>query len=181
MDGVPNQVSDSSAPAAEPKPAEMPTSAGRVPKATRRGAPASIMTIFLILLAVGGAIEGYAVSLAVSANPVGRQYSLVWAGLGAALVVTAWGLRGRRWWAAAAAIGVAIVGFVAGLYGIYGLIVLANAVDCPADATGHCLVSSESWLIGVGLVAVGAASIATIGLLSTAWTWLTAAGPSRSN
>lgn len=154
------------------------TTAGR--RGTTVGwVPASILTIFLILLAVGGALEGYAVSLVVSADPIGRQYALAWAGLGAALVVTAWGLRGRRWWAAAAAIGVAIVGFVAGLFGLYGLTVLRNGIDCAATANGQCAGASEPWLIGVGLVAVGAASIATIGLLSTAWGWLTGAGTTR--
>ena len=166
-----------------------PSTTARHPSSTQRTigypnaaigwVPASILTIFLILLAVGGALEGYAVSLVVSADPIGRQYALAWAGLGAALVVTAWGLRGRRWWAAAAAIGVAIVGFVAGLFGLYGLTVLRNGIDCAATANGQCAGASEPWLIGVGLVAVGAASIATIGLLSTAWGWLTGVGTTR--
>ncbi len=146
---------------------------------TGRRMPASVLAVSLILLVGGGGLEGYALSLAASSDPVGRQYSLVWALLGAALVVTAWALRGRRWWGAAAAIAVSVVGLFAGMYGVYGVLVLANGVDCAADATGRCPVSAESWLTGVGLIAVGAASIATIGLLSGAWGWLTATGARR--
>lgn len=139
----------------------------------------SVLAVFLILLVGGGALEGYAMAQAASPDPVARQYSLAWALLGAALVVTAWALRGRRWWGAAAAIAVSIVGLFAGMYGVYGVLVLANGVDCAADATGRCPVSAESWLVGVGLIAVGAASIAIIGLLSGAWGWLTSARADR--
>lgn len=144
-----------------------------------RRTPVSVLAVSLILLVGGGGLEGYALSLAASSDPVARQYSLAWALLGAALVVTAWALRGRRWWGAAAAIAVSIVGLFAGMYGVYGVLVLANGVDCAAGATGRCPVSAESWLTGVGLIAVGAASIAIIGLLSGAWGWLTSTGARR--
>jgi hypothetical protein len=206
MHGGPNEVTESSTPGHEPTPdaertlgaaptdAERtlgagPTGAERVATEaeltvaaagpTSRRTPASVLAVFLILLIGGGALEGYAMSLAASSDPVGRQYTPAWAFLGAALVVTAWALRARRWWGAAAAIAVSIVGLFAGMYGVYGMLVLANGVDCAADATGRCPVSAESWLTGVGLIAVGAAAIAIIGLLSSAWGWLTATGARR--
>ncbi len=139
----------------------------------RRGAPPAIMTMFIILLAAGGALEGYAIALAASGDQATRTYSLVWALLGAALVVTAWALRGRRWWGAAAAIGVAIVGLFAGMYGVSALLVVANSTGASVgDRSGQ-------WLTAVGLIAVGAASIAILGLVSTAWSWLTAANLGR--
>ena len=94
----------------------------------------------------------------------------MWALLGAALVLTAWALRGRRWWGAAAAIAVSVVGLFAGMYGVYGILVLTSA---PTD-------DQANWGTTVGLVAVGAASIAIIGLLSSAWVWLTTGSSSRS-
>jgi hypothetical protein len=112
---------------------------------------------------VGGAIEGYAVALSMG-DSVERQYSLIWALLGATLVVTAWALRGRRWWGAAAAIAVSIVGLFAGMAGVYGALVIAST---SSD-------DRASWLTTIGLIGVGAASIAIIGLLSSAWPWLTA-------
>ncbi len=138
---------------------------GRRPRSRR---PLSINVISAILVVTGGALEGYAVALTAS-DAVGRQYALAWALLGAALVVTAWALRGRRWWGAAAAIAVSVVGLFAGMYGVYGVLVLANS---PTD-------DRANWATTVGLIAVGAASIAIIGLLSGAWTWLTAATPRR--
>ena len=134
----------------------------------RPGRPLSVTAVAGILLVCGGAIEGYAVAL--TGDPLGRQYSLVWALLGAALVLTAWALRGRRWWGAAAAIAVSIVGLFAGMYGVYGILVLASA---PAD-------DRANWAATVGLVAVGAASIAIVGLLSSAWVWLTTSPSGRS-
>ncbi len=129
----------------------------------RTGRPPSVNAISIILLVVGAAIEGYAVALTVGDSP-DRQYSLIWAALGAALVVTAWALRGRRWWGAAAAIGVSIVGLFAGMLGVYGALVIASAGT--ADQAG--------WPATLGLIGVGAASIAIIGLLSSAWPWLMA-------
>lgn len=134
---------------------------------TRR--PLSVDVISAILIIGGGALEGYAVALTAS-DSAARQYALVWALLGAALVVTAWALRGRRWWGAAAAIAVSVVGLFAGMYGVYGVLVLTNS---PTD-------DRASWATTVGLVAVGAASIAIIGLLSGAWAWLNAATPRRT-
>jgi hypothetical protein len=122
--------------------------------------------VSIILLVVGGGIEGYAIALS-AGEPVGRQYSLIWALLGAALVLTAWALRGRRWWGAAAAIGVSIVGLVAGMFGVYGALLIAST---PGD-------DRSTWLTTVGLIGVGGASIAIIGLLSSAWPWLTAPSP----
>lgn len=48
----------------------------------RRGRPLSVNAVSLILLVVGGAIEGYAVALSMG-DDLERQYSLVWALLGA--------------------------------------------------------------------------------------------------
>lgn len=144
------------------------TSEPTIAPAGRTGRPLSVTAVAGILLVCGGAIEGYAVAL--TGDPVGRQYSLAWALVGAALVLTAWALRGRRWWGAAAAIAVSIVGLVAGMYGVYGILVLTSAAtDDPTN-----------WGTTVGLVAVGAASIAIIGLLSSAWVWLTTSSSSRS-
>ncbi len=131
----------------------------------RAGRPLSVSAVSLILLVVGGGIEGYAVALS-AGDLVGRQYSLVWAFLGAVLVVTAWALRGRRWWGAAAAIGVSVVGLIAGMFGVYGALLIASAATDDQAA----------WLTTVGLIGVGGASIAIIGLLSSAWPWLTATG-----
>ncbi|MDP9481740.1 MAG: hypothetical protein M3P84_00775 [Chloroflexota bacterium] len=132
------------------------------------GRPLSVSAIAGIILVGGGAIEGYAIAL--TGDPVGSQYSMLWALLGAGLVLTAWALRGRRWWGAAAAIAVSVVGLFAGMYGVYGVLVLSGAgTDDRA-----------SWGMTVGLIAVGAASIAIIGLLSSAWIWLTSSASSRS-
>ncbi len=132
----------------------------------RRSRPASINVVSLILILFGGAIEGYAVALTFS-DSVARDSSLGWAFLGATLVVTAWALRERRWWGAAAAIGVSIVGLFAGMLGVYGVLVILSA---PSD-------DRSTWPATLGLVAVGAASIAVIGLLSGAWPWLTSTRP----
>ena len=131
--------------------------------------PLSISAISLILLIVGGAIEGYAVALS-AGDSIERQYSLAWAFLGATLVITAWALRGRRWWGAAAAIAVSVVGLFAGMAGVYGVLVIASS------ATDN----GVSWQATLGLIGVGAASIAIIGLLSSAWPWLTASTPRRA-
>ena len=151
-----------------PAPADGDPADGARPTASRRrrtGRPPSVNAVSLILLLTGGAIEGYAIALT-AGDPIERQYSLVWAFIGAVLVVTAWALRGRRWWGAAAAIGVSVVGLVAGMFGVYGALVLASV---PAEERAN-------WLTTVGLIGVGAASIAIIGLLSSAWPWLTATG-----
>jgi hypothetical protein len=134
--------------------------------ARRRGRPASINVVSLILILFGGAIEGYAVALTFS-DSVARDASLGWAFLGATLVITAWALRERRWWGAAAAIGVSIVGLFAGMLGVYGLLVILSA---PTD-------DRSTWPVTLGLVAIGAASIAIIGLLSGSWKWLTSTRP----
>jgi hypothetical protein len=130
--------------------------------------PLAINVISAILVIFGGALEGYAVALT-AGDSATRQYGLAWALLGAGLVVTAWALRGRRWWGAAAAIAVSVVGLVAGMFGVFGVLVLTNS---PTD-------QRADWATTVGLIAVGAASIAIIGLLSGAWTWLTATTPRR--
>ena len=74
------------------EPTAADVSSGSVPAAARRrrARPPAVNAISLILLVVGGAMEGYAVALALS-DTADRQYSLVWAFLGAALVVTALG------------------------------------------------------------------------------------------
>ncbi len=147
---------------AEPAASDGPT----VPTRRRRSRPPSVNAISLILVIVGGAIEGYAVALSLG-DSAERQYSLIWALLGATLVVTAWALRGRRWWGAAAAIGVSVVGLFAGMLGVYGVLVIAST---QSD-------DRASWVATLGLIGVGAASIAIIGLLSSAWPWLTATAP----
>ena len=50
------------------------------------------------------------------------------------------------------------------MLGVYGALVIASAGT--ADQAG--------WLATLGLIGVGAASIAIIGLLSSAWPWLMA-------
>jgi hypothetical protein len=135
-------------------------------RAVRGDRPVSVSATSIILLVVGGGIEGYAIALS-AGRLTGHEYALVWSLLGAALVVTAWALRARRWWGAAAAIGVAIVGLVAGMFGVYGALLIASG---PTD-------DRAAWLTAVGLMGVGGASIAIIGLLSSAWSWLTGAGP----
>jgi hypothetical protein len=151
-------VEPESAVAAEDVVAALPTATP-----PRRGRPLSVSAVSLILLIVGGAMEGYAVALSMG-DSIERQYSLAWAFIGATLVVTAWALRGRRWWGAAAAIGVSIVGLFAGMAGVYSALVIAST-STEDRAT---------WLATLGLIGVGAASIAIIGLLSSAWSWLTA-------
>ncbi len=138
----------------------------------RPGRPASITAIFLIFVVAGGGLEGYAVALAAGTDTGGRSYSLVWALLGAALVVTGWALRGRRWWGAAAAIAVAVVGLFVGMYGVNAVLVIASG---RAGAAGD----GGGWMSAIALVAVGAAAIAMIGLLSSAWGWLTATSVGR--
>jgi hypothetical protein len=141
--------------------AEVAESSTAAPRTRVR--PLSVSVISMILIVVGGAIEGYAVALSLG-DTVERQFSVAWALIGATLVVTAWALRGRRWWGAAAAIGVSIVGLFAGMAGVYGALVIAStSTDDRA-----------TWLATLGLIGVGAASIAIIGLLSSAWPWLTA-------
>jgi hypothetical protein len=166
-------LNDAPEPATAEPASTTPEPASRTPQsslatARRAGRPLSITALAGILLVGGGAIEGYAIAL--TGDEIGRQYSLLWALLGAALVVTAWALRGRRWWGAAAAIAVSVVGLFAGMYGVYGILVLAGA---GAD-------DRANWGTTVGLIAVGAASIVIIGLLSSAWIWLTTSSPSRS-
>jgi len=158
------------APAEAADAATHPRTAEPAPPARRSRRPASINAISLILILFGGAIEGYAVALTFSDSAV-RDTSLMWAFLGATLVVTAWALRERRWWGAAAAIGVSLVGLIAGMLGVYGVLVILSA---PSD-------DRSAWPITLGLVAIGAASITIIGLLSGAWPWLTASHPRPSS
>lgn len=171
------RTSDAPQPGAGPQPTDAPDpapdelaqpAAGDVATGPvrRRGRPTSVNVVSLILILFGGAIEGYAVALTFS-DSAARNASLGWAFLGATLVVTAWALRERRWWGAAAAIGVSIVGLFAGMLGVYGLLVILSA---PSD-------DRSTWPATLGLVAVGAASIAVIGLLSGAWPWLTSTRP----
>ncbi len=65
------------------------TAAGSSRRATL-GRPPSVNAIFAILVVAGGGLLGYAVAIA--GNGASRDYSLIWALLGAALIVTAWGL-----------------------------------------------------------------------------------------
>jgi hypothetical protein len=156
------------APDAIPDDAAPSTAASGVTAAAgrRRGRPTSINVVSLILILFGGAIEGYAVALTFS-DSAARDGSLGWAFLGATLVVTAWALRERRWWGAAAAIAVSVVGLFAGMLGVYGVLVILSA---PTD-------DRSTWPATIGLIAIGAASIAIIGLLSGAWPWLTSTRP----
>jgi len=138
------------------------TAAGSSRRTTLRRPP-SVNAVFAILVVAGGGLLGYAVAIA-AGNGASRDYSLIWALLGAALIVTAWGLRGRHWWAASATLAVALVGLIAGMLGFQGLLVIANSAGD----------GGANWVLAVGLTAVGAASIAVLGLLSSAWRWLTA-------
>ncbi len=160
MDTAPSEATEQAADAATSSSGDAPGEASPTAAMHR---PASVNAIFGILIIAGGGLLGYAVAIA-AGNGSGRDYSLMWALLGASLIVTAWGLRGRRWWAAAAAIAVALVGLVAGMLGVRGLLILTNS---PGD-------DRANWIVTVGLSAVGAASIAILGLISSAWGWLTA-------
>jgi hypothetical protein len=125
--------------------------------------PLSVQVVAIVLLVFGGALEGFAVALAAGDEPVGRNLSLLWAAGGSVLVVTAWAIRGGRWWAVSAALAIAIVGISVGVYGALGLI------------TGRF--ADDARLTGIGLVAIGAASVAILGLISGSWDWFTRVEP----
>ena len=127
--------------------------------------PASVNAVAIVLLALGGAIEGYAVALAAgTADTPGQSQSLVWALVGVVIILTAWGIRLGQWWAASTAVAVSLVGVALGGYG--GL----------ALATG--LYGGQTRLTLIGLLAIGAASIVILGLIATAWPWFSM--PQRS-
>jgi hypothetical protein len=125
--------------------------------------PLSVQVVAIVLLVFGGALEGFAIALAAGNEPVGRNLSLLWAAGGSVLVVTAWAIRGGRWWAVSAALAVAIVGISVGVYGTLGLI------------TGRF--AEDARLTGIGLLAIGAASVAILGLISGSWDWFTRVEP----
>ncbi|HEX7471611.1 MAG TPA: hypothetical protein VF323_00900 [Candidatus Limnocylindrales bacterium] len=122
-----------------------------------KAAPASANAIVIFLLALGAALEGYALSQAGAPEP-GRSESLIWAVVGVAVVFTAWALRARYWWSVSGVIAVALVGIAMGTYG--GLSLLSGTYT---DATRLDL---------IGVVAIGVAGIIMMGLLSSAWPWL---------
>ncbi len=136
-----------------------PDPSGARPVPPRVRPPLSVQVVAIALLVFGGALEGFAVALAAGNEPVGRNLSLLWAAGGSVLVVTAWAIRGRRWWAVSAALAVAIVGISVGVYGALGLI------------TGRF--ADDARLTGIGLVAIGAASVTILGLISGSWDWFT--------
>lgn len=127
-------------------------------------APASATAISVFLLVLGAAFEGYALSQAGGPEP-GRSDSLIWAVVGCAVVFTAWALRARYWWSVSGVISIALVGIAMGTYS--GLSLLGGTY------------SEETRLNLIGVVALGAAGIILMGLLSSAWPWLMGAGPTR--
>ncbi len=144
------------APPPGPTGAAQPTDSARRYRAPRT--PASVTAVAIVLLVLGGAIEGYAVALAAgTADTPGQSQSLIWALVGVVIILTAWGIRLGQWWAASTAVAVSLVGIALGGYG--GL----------ALATG--LYGGQTRLTLIGLLAIGAASIAILGLIATAWPW----------
>ena len=130
-------------------------------------APASANAIVVFLLALGAALEGYALSQAGGPEP-GRSESLIWAVVGVAVVFTAWALRARYWWSVSGVISIALVGIAMGTYG--GLSLLGGTY------------SESTRLDLIGIVAVGVAGVILMGLLSSAWPWLMATvAPSRAS
>ena len=130
-------------------------------------APASANAIVVFLLALGAAIEGYALRQAGGPEP-GRSESLIWAIVGVAVVFTAWALRARYWWSVSGVISISLVGIAMGTYGALSLL-----GGTYPDSTRLDL---------IGVVAVGVAGIIVMGLLSSSWTWLmTTVRPSNSS
>jgi hypothetical protein len=178
MDAAPDDPTTTpetvSAAAAEPAPSPdtpataaapaIPAYRGPDRRAPAARAPITAIAIIVLLLTMGGALEGYAVALAAGEDPA-RDQSLIWAVVGALLVVTAWATRGRRWWAVSGVIAIALVGTAIGVFGILSL------------ATNRY--PGESRLTVIGLVAVGAAAIPLFGLVSSAWEWLAHPTPRR--
>ncbi len=129
-------------------------------------APASANAIVVFLLALGAALEGYALSQAGGPEP-GRSESLVWAVVGVAVVFTAWALRARYWWSVSGVISISLVGIAMGTYGALSLLGGTYTENTRLDL--------------IGVVAIGVAGIILMGLLSSSWTWLmTTVRPSRS-
>ena len=160
MDAAPDE------PTTAPEP-ERPAHPTDRPPAPPARTPITALAIVLLLLTMGGSLEGYAVALAASQDPA-RDQSLAWALIGALLVATAWAARSQRWWAVSAVIAIALVGMAVGVYGALSLATERYA--------------AESRMTIIGLVAVGAAAIVLFGLVSSSWRWLshTAARPSRT-
>jgi hypothetical protein len=129
-------------------------------------APASANAIVVFLLALGAALEGYALSQAGGAEP-GRSESLIWAVVGVAVVFTAWALRARYWWSVSGVISISLVGIAMGTFGALSLLGGTYAESTRLDL--------------IGVVAVGVAGLIVMGLLSSSWTWLMATvRPTRS-
>jgi len=122
-----------------------------------KAAPASANAIVIFLLALGAALEGYAISQAGAPEP-GRSESLIWAVVGVAVVFTAWALRARYWWSVSGVIAVALVGIAMGTYG--GLSLLGGTY------------TESTRLDLIGVVAIGVAGVIMMGLLSSSWAWL---------
>jgi hypothetical protein len=149
---------ESGAAAPPPGPAEAipPTDSPRRYRVPRT--PASVTAVAIVLLVLGGAIEGYAVALAAGTpDSPGQSQSLIWALVGVVIILTAWGIRLGQWWAASTAVAVSLVGIALGGYGGLALV------------TGQY--GGQTRLTLIGLLAVGAASIAILGLIATAWPW----------
>ena len=139
------------------------------PGATACEAPASANAIVVFLLALGAALEGYALSQAGGPEP-GRSESLIWAIVGVAVVFTAWALRARYWWSVSGVISIALVGIAMGTYAALSLLGGTYSEGTRLDL--------------IGIVAIGVAGIILMGLLSSSWTWLMttvkSSGPSRA-
>jgi hypothetical protein len=131
-------------------------------------APASANAIVVFLLALGAAVEGYALSQAGGPEP-GRSESLIWAIVGVAVVFTAWALRARYWWSVSGVISIALVGIAMGTYAALSLIGGSYSEGTRLDL--------------IGVVAIGVAGIILMGLLSSSWIWLMttvrSSGPTR--
>ena len=154
--------------AAAPQPesagARQPTASPRRYRAPRT--PASVTAVAIVLLVLGGAIEGYAVAMAAGTGDTpGQSQSLIWALVGVVIVLTAWGVRLGQWWAASTAVAVSLVGIALGGYGALAL------------ATGQY--GGQTRLTLIGLLAIGAASIAILGLIASAWPWFSMPHPKR--
>src|SRR4029077_14441907 len=94
---------------ADPTGEAVPTIARRPIRAART--PVSVTAVAIVLLILGGAIEGYAVALAAgTADTPGQSQSLIWALVGVVIILTAWGIRLGQWWAASTAVAVSLVG-----------------------------------------------------------------------
>jgi hypothetical protein len=118
--------------------------------------PVSVTAVAIVLLILGGAIEGYAVALAAgTADTPGQSQSLIWALVGVVDHPDRLGDPARPVVGRSTAVAVSLVGVALGGYGGMAL------------ATGQH--GGQTRLTLIGLLAIGAASIAILGLIASAW------------